>query len=29
MEYITFAKINDKTKGLGYHFIGIFKYDTN
>lgn len=29
IEYVTFAKINDKFKANGYHFIGVFKYDTN
>ncbi|ASZ09145.1 hypothetical protein CK556_02085 [Mesoplasma chauliocola] len=28
IEYVTFAKINDKIKGIGYHFVGIFKYDS-
>lgn len=27
IEFITFVKIEEKTKGIGYHFIGIFVFD--
>ncbi|MDQ7982631.1 MAG: hypothetical protein REH79_00220 [Spiroplasma sp.] len=27
MQFVTFAKINEVTKGIGYHFIGIFVFD--
>lgn len=27
IELITFAKINEKTKGIGYHFLGVFQFD--
>ncbi|WP_425381651.1 hypothetical protein [Spiroplasma endosymbiont of Polydrusus pterygomalis] len=27
VEFVTFTKIEEKTKGIGYHFIGIFVFD--
>lgn len=27
VEFVTFAKIEEKAKGIGYHFIGIFVFD--
>ncbi|WP_338965376.1 hypothetical protein [Spiroplasma endosymbiont of Sarcophaga carnaria] len=26
-EFVTFAKLNEKEKGIGYHFVGVFRFN--
>lgn len=27
MKFVTFAKINEKSKGIGFHFVGVFAFE--
>ncbi len=27
MQFVTFAKINEKSKGIGFHFVGVFVFE--